>query len=169
MNEALIHPADIHQVARIGVLLPVRLAGAYDYRLAEGQVLPRGSLVVAPLGPREVLGVVWSTGDGNVEAKKLKTVTPLGVQLPPKLCDFIDWVADYTLTAPGVVLAMALRSARAFEPEAMRTAYVKGEALPARMTPSRQRALEIAGDGLARSVPALADEAGVSAAVVRGL
>jgi primosomal protein N' (replication factor Y) len=169
MNEALIHPGETEQTARIGVLLPVRLAGAYDYRLAEGQDLPRGSVVVAPLGPREVLGVVWSTGDGKVEAKKLKTVAPLGVRLPPKLCDFIDWVADYTLTAPGVVLAMALRSARAFEPEAMRTAYVRSEALPARMTPSRQRALDIAGDGLARSIAALADEAGVSTAVVRGL
>jgi primosomal protein N' (replication factor Y) len=78
-------------------------------------------------------------------------------------------VAEYTLTAPGMVLAMALRSAHAFEPETMRVAYVKGEAMPARMTPSRQRVLEIAADGLARSVPALAQESDVSAAVVRGL
>jgi primosomal protein N' (replication factor Y) len=171
MSEALAKQLDLENVARVGVLLPLRLAGAYDYRVVEGVDLPRGSLVVAPLGPRDMLGVVWNTGDGKVEAAKLKAVEPLegAPRLPPKLCDFIDWVAEYTLTAPGMVLAMALRSARAFEPETMRTAYVKGEAVPARMTPARTRVLEIAGDGLARSVPALAQEADVSSAVVRGL
>jgi len=171
MSEAPTKPMLFDTVTRVGVLLPVRLAGAYDYREPEGQHLPRGSLVIAPLGPREVLGVVWNTGDGKVDEAKLKVARPLDGEprLPPKLCDFIDWVADYTLTAPGMVLAMALRSARAFEPETMRTAYVRGETIPHRMTPARTRVLEIAGDGLARSVPALAQEADVSSAVVRGL
>jgi primosomal protein N' (replication factor Y) len=106
-----------------------------------------------------------------VEERKLKAVEPLEGQprLPEKLCDFIDWVSAYTLTAPGMVLAMALRSARAFEPESMRIAYVRGSQTPARMTPSRTRALAIAEDGLARSIPGLAQEADVSPAVVRGL
>jgi len=171
MNEVLTKSPELGSVARVGVLLPYRLTGAYDYRAAEGADLPRGSLVIAPLGPREVLGVVWNTGDGKVVESKLKTIEPLegAPRLPAKLCDFIDWVAEYKLTAPGMVLAMALRSAQAFEPETMRVAYVKGETTPARMTPSRMRVLEIAGDGLARSVPALAQEADASAAVVRGL
>src|SRR6187397_1637622 len=116
MNEVLIKPGDLFQAARVGVLLPYRLAGAYDYRAPEGRDLPRGSLVIAPLGPRDVLGVVWNTGDGKVEEKKLRSVRPLegSPRLPVALCDFIDWVADYTLTAPGMVLAMALRSVRAF-------------------------------------------------------
>ncbi len=153
------------------MLLPVRLSGAYDYKSPEGLCLPRGSLVTAPLGPRDYLGVVWGTGDGKVEENKLKTARPLAdaPRLPLRLCDFIDWVAEYTLSAPGMVLAMALRSAQAFEPETMRTAYVKGDEVPSRMTPARQRVLEIAGDGLARSIPALAQEADVSSAVVRGL
>ena len=41
------------------------------------------------------------------------------------MCDFIDWVADYTLNPPGAILAMALRSRGAFEPEALRIAYVQ--------------------------------------------
>src|SRR6185312_14032592 len=89
--------------------------------------------------------------------------------LPPKLCDFIDWVADYTLNPPGAILAMALRSRGAFEPEARRIAYVKGSVTPPRMSAARSRTLEVAGDGLARSVSGLAEDANVSAAVVRGL
>jgi primosomal protein N' (replication factor Y) len=68
-----------------------------------------------------------------------------------------------------MVLAMTLRSARAFEPEVTRTAYVAGPQKPERMTDARQRVLDVAADGLARSVPVLAEQAGVSTAVVRGL
>ena len=85
------------------------------------------------------------------------------------LCDFVDWVAHYTLTPPGLVLAMALRAREAFEPETMRTAYVRGARLPKRLTPARTRVLDIAEDGLARSVSAFAEDANVTPAVVRGL
>ena len=82
--------------------------------------------------------------------------------IPPKLCDFVDWVAKYTLSPPGMILAMVLRGGRAFEPEAMRIAYVRGGRRRKKMTPARERVLGIAEDGLARSVPALAQEANVS-------
>ena len=151
------------------MLLPRPLAGAYDYKLETA--LPRGTLVVAPLGSTEMLGVVWGAAEGAVGDNRLKVAVGLegGPALPAKLCDFIDWVADYTLSPPGAILAMALRSRDAFEPEARRTAYVKGETVPARLSEPRKRALEIAADGLARSVAGLAEDANVSAAVVRGL
>jgi len=154
---------------RAGVLLPLPLAGAYDYSIA-GQAR-RGLLVTAPIGPRESLGVVWGQAQGEIDDKRLKQAIPLPGEpaLPEGLCDFIDWVANYTLTPPGLVLAMALRSRQAFEPETMRTAYIRGTVTPKRMTPPRQRVLEIAGDGLARSCPDLAEEANVTPGVVRGL
>ena len=154
---------------RAGVLLPRPLAGAYDYKLETE--LPRGALVMAPLGSSELLGVVWGAAEGAVGDNRLKAATALdgAPALPEKLCDFIDWVADYTLSPPGAILAMALRSRTAFEPEARRTAYVKGEATPPRMSDARRRALETASDGLARSVSGLAEDANVSPAVVRGL
>jgi primosomal protein N' (replication factor Y) len=153
------------------VLLPRPLAGAYDYKLPYGVNAPRGTLVTAPLGNSELLGVVWGPAEGTVGDNRLKIAEPLeGLPaLPPRLCDFIDWVADYTLTPPGAILAMALRSRGAFEPEARRTAYVKGDTVPARLSETRQRALAVAQDGLARSVPGLAEDANVSTAVVRGL
>ena len=115
------------------MLLPLPLAGAYDYKLPRGVNAPRGTVVAAPLGNRETLGVVWGPAEGAVGDNRLKIAEPLegAPRLPEKLCDFIDWVADYTLTPAGAILAMALRSRGAFEPEARRTAYVKGEAVPA--------------------------------------
>src|SRR5476649_1632779 len=146
----------------VGVLLPLPLAGAYDYKLPPGANAPRGTVVSAPLGNREVLGVVWGAAEGTVGDNRLKVAQPLeGLPaLPVGLCDFIDWVADYTLNPPGAILAMALRSRGAFEPESLRTAYVKGGAPPAKMSPfkiteARKRVLAVAEDGLARSVSGL--------------
>src|SRR6185295_9125409 len=164
-------PPELLQKPVVGVLLPLPLAGAYDYKLPPGANMARGALVAAPLGNREVLGAVWGAAEGTVGDNRLKMAEPLegAPALPPKLCDFIDWVADYTLNPPGAVLAMALRSRGAFEPEARRIAYVRGSVTPPRMSAGRARALEIAGDALARSVTGLAEDANVSSAVVRGL
>lgn len=153
------------------MLLPLPLAGAFDYCLPDGVKAPRGCLVSAPLGARNTLGVVWGDGDGAVPDAKLKEVRPFadGARLPEKLCEFIDWVARYTLSPPGMVLALALRSPAAFEAEIPRIAFRYNPAGPVKLTPQRQRALDIAADGLARNIPALAQEADVSTAVVRGL
>jgi primosomal protein N' (replication factor Y) len=163
-------PQSVPQL-RAGVLLPLPLAGAYDYKLPVGVNAPRGALVAAPLGNRETLGVVWGAAEGTVGDNRLKVAQPLegAPALPPGLCDFIDWVAAYTLNPPGAILAMALRSARVFEPETRRIAYVKGDNVPERMSEPRKRVLAVAGDGLARSVSGLAEDANVSPAVVRGL
>ena len=170
MNDAALKPRPaVNTRLRVGVLLPLPLKGPYDYRLAEP--LPRGTLVLAPLGPREALGVVWCESEGAVDDAKLKTAVPLegAPRLPEALCDFIDWVARYTLSLPGVVLALALRARQAFEPETMRVAYVRGPVTPSRMTAARTRVLGATQDGLARSVAAIAEDANVTPAVVRGL
>ena len=166
-----IPPPELLQKPVVGVLLPLPLAGAYDYKLPAGCNPARGALVSAPLGNREVLGAVWGAAEGTVGDNRLKIAEPLegAPSLPSKLCDFIDWVADYTLNPPGAILAMALRSRGAFEPEARRIAYCRGTVTPPRMSQARARALETAGDGLARSVTGLAEDANVSPAVVRGL
>jgi primosomal protein N' (replication factor Y) len=168
MNDGVLKSGDALS-SRAAVLLPLPLAGAFDYKLT-GPVR-RGLIVAAPIGPRQSLGVVWGTAAGSVEESRLKQAVPLPGEpvLPAGLCDFIDWVAQYTLSLPGMVLAMSLRSRQAFEPETSRIAYVRGDGAPKKMTPPRGRVLEIAGHGLARSVPQLAEEANVTPAVVRGL
>ncbi len=164
MRRAVVRPVEdllLQPSPRAGVLLPLPLSGAYDYKLPKGTNAARGLLVSAPLGPRQQLGVVWGAAEGGVGDNRLKEATPLDGEplIPQKLCDFVDWVAQYTLSPPGMILAMVLRNTRAFEPEAMRTAFVRGGATPAKMTPARARVLAVAEDGLARSVPSLAEEA----------
>ncbi len=168
MNDGVLKSGDALS-SRVAVLLPLPLAGAFDYKLTVP--LRRGLIVTAPIGPRQSLGVVWGAATGGVEEARLKQAEPLPGEpiLPAGLCDFIDWVAQYTLSLPGMVLAMALRSRQAFAPETARIAYIRGEGIPKKMTPPRGRVLEVAEHGLARSVPQLAEEANVTPAVVRGL
>src|SRR5437868_4541677 len=174
MKTAALRPAQdllFEPAPRAGVLLPLALSGAYDYKLPRGVNASRGLLVSTPLGPRDYLGVVWGEAEGAVGDNRLKEATPLEgfPALPENLCDFVDWVAQYTLAPPGMILSMVLRSGRAFDLPALRIAYVRGGITPKRMTPARERTLGIADDGLARSVPGLAQEANVSTGVVRGL
>src|ERR1700742_2297753 len=152
MIRARLNPAAPPEIAAkpvVGVLLPLPLAGAYDYKLPSGGNAARGALVAAPLGNREVLGVVWGAAEGSVGDNRLKIAEPLegAPVLPQKLCDFIDWVADYTLNPPGAILAMALRSRGAFEPEAKRVAYVRGSVTPPRLSAGRKRTLDVAAGG----------------------
>src|SRR6202166_1274937 len=170
MNDAALKPrTQTEKSARAAVLLPLPLEGAYDYRV--DVALPRGAIVAAPLGSRTVLGVVWGEADGAVAETRLKLAAPLDGDpcLPASLCDFIDWMARYTLTPPGIVLAIALRARQVFEAETPRVGFVRGAGTPARLTPARSRVLALAEDGLARSIAGFAEEANVTPQVVRGL
>jgi len=150
------------------VLLPLALPGPYDYLASAG--LEAGSIVRVPLGPREMVGVVWGPGSDDIPSAKLKRVAEVypAEPLNAELRSFIDWVAAYTFSPPGAVLRMALRSA-ALEPPAERTLLRLTEARPERMTAARARVLETASDGLARSVREIAELSDCSDAVVRGL
>ncbi len=157
---------------RVRVLIPLPLAGPYDYAVPEGAAPPaRGTHVHVPLGPRLVRGVVWGEGSDDVDPAKLKPIDTIleAAPLPRGLCDFIDWVSAYTLNAPGAVLALALRSPGALEPAPTKRLFRRGSTMPARMTPARQKVLDVAADGAARSAATLAEEAGASAGVVKGL
>jgi primosomal protein N' (replication factor Y) (superfamily II helicase) len=160
---------------RLAVLLPLPLAGAYDYGVPEGLALAPGDFVRVPLGSREAIGVVWGEATGEVAAHKLKAVggrldTP---PLPEVERRFIDWVAHYTLSPPGVVLRMAMSASRALEPPRPSLAYARGttplEELALRLTPERRRVLALLEDGPPRSPLELALEAGVSPGVIKGL
>ncbi|HMH66005.1 MAG TPA: hypothetical protein VK515_10480, partial [Rhizomicrobium sp.] len=65
-------PPELLQKPVVGVLLPLPLAGAYDYKLPPGSGAARGAVVAAPLGNRTVLGVVWGTAEGTVGDNRLK-------------------------------------------------------------------------------------------------
>lgn len=155
----------------VAVLLPLALPGPYDYKVPSGLVVESGSFVVVPLGPRQLVGVVWGGGSGEVGHNRLRAIEEV-LPVPP-LRDvsrrFVDWVAAYTLNAPGTVLRLVMRAPGALEPQRTRTLLRIAHGEPARMTPARTRVLAIAADGFARTAAELADEAGASVSVVKGL
>jgi len=156
--------------------MPVALEQTYDYALPDGVTLAPGTFVFVPFGPQQRIGVVWdrpTNPDDCVDARKLKPVLGrLDVPpLPQISMRFCEWIARYTLSPLGMVLRMMMGAQSAFEPQKPRTgvAMVAGAPEPPRMTPARQAAMQVAGDGLIRTKAALAHAAGCTAGVVDGL
>ena len=159
---------------RVSVLLPLPLAGAYDYVVPEGLTLRAGEFVIVPLGPREILGVAWGKGTDELDRAKLKEVVERLEEapvLPEAVRRFVDWVAAYTLAPPGAVLRMAMSVPSALEPPRLATAY-RFARMPEpgdRMTPQRKRVLELLAEGMAWMPAELAREAGVGAGVLKAM
>lgn len=157
---------------RVAVLLPLPLASAYDYRVAAGMTLAAGAFVDVPLAARTVTGVVWGTGLSTVEDGRLKAVRARvpAPPLPAVSRQFIEWVANYTVSPPGAVLRMAMPVPDALRPPAPVAGYtVAAMAAGFKATPARARVLALVADGVARPAADIARVAGVGAAVVRGL
>jgi len=154
----------------VSVLLPGGAPGPFDYANG-GLDLKRGDLIQVPLGPRQVLGVVWGPGTGEVASTRLKTVMARFdvPPLPPVLTDFVDWMAGYVIAPKGAVLSLCLRGGEALAPPRMKILYRRGALEPARMTPQRERVLRAAADGMARAPAEFAELAGVGVAAVKGL
>ncbi len=156
-------------MARVAsILLPLPLPEAFDYAEPEGMTLGLGDLVVAPLGPQRLIGVVTALRDGAGHNRPLKPVLERRDEppLPPGTLAFVQWAARYSVDAPGAALAIALRGARAPRPRPERLVFATG-AEPARATAARTRVLAAAGRPMTGAV--LAQAAGVSASVVKGL
>ncbi|WP_296037751.1 primosomal protein N' [uncultured Agrobacterium sp.] len=165
-------PGDASPTVAVPVLVPMPAPGPYSYGVPEDMVVEPGSIVQVPLGPRQVIGVVWDKSDGPpVDPKKLRPITKT-FDCPPlreEMRRFIDWVASYTLSPPGLVAKMALRAPAAFDPEPMVEGLRLTEARPERLTPARERVIELAGEGHGWTRSGLAHAAGVSTSVVEGL
>jgi primosomal protein N' (replication factor Y) len=163
---------------RVRVLLPLPLAGAYDYLAPPELDLKPGDVVEAPIGRRRLHGVVWDPAPGaggdDLPREKLKRVLARYEvsPLPEALRRFVDWVAAYTLSPPGAVLRMAVSVPSALEPARWTTAYRLGapvENLGVKLTPARRRVLAVAAESPALPAADLARAAGVTPGVVKGL
>ena len=175
VNEVL-HPSAVQSlfaVPTVLVLVPLPTDRLYSYAVPDGMAVEPGSIVQVPLGSRQVAGIVWDgepPADG-LDPKKLRAITHV-FDCPPinaAMRRFIDWVADYTLSPPGLVARMALRAPAAFDPEPWIEGLAATGHAPARLTPARARVLTAASDAPAWSRSGLAHAAGVSASVVEGL
>ena len=161
-------------MSRARVLLLNAALGPLDYRVPHGMTVAPGSIVVAPLGPRQLAGVVWEPermpSDAEVGDNRLRNL--VGVYdlspLAAPLRRLIEWTADYYIAPPAAVLRMALASASALDDKTVVVEYRATGTAPERLTPQRQQALERIGErqGLVRELATIAD---VSEGVIRGL
>ncbi|HTJ63580.1 MAG TPA: primosomal protein N' [Alphaproteobacteria bacterium] len=155
----------------VSVLLPYPL-GPYDYIAPPEMALVSGDYVQVPLGPREILGVVWGEGLGDVAAAKMRPVAGR-FDAPPMPEDhrrFIEWVAAYTLSAPGSVLRMSLTAPKALEPPRAAVAYRRADSTgEMTMTAARKRVLAVLEERGTATAAELAEAAGCGVAVVRGM
>ncbi|MEM0987067.1 MAG: primosomal protein N' [Pseudomonadota bacterium] len=154
------------------VLFPLPLPEPFDYAVAEDMVVEPGSYVRAPLGKLERVGVVWDVvDDPNGRGGNLKPVLEV-YPTPPMGADmrqFVEFAAKYTVTPPGHILGMSLRSRGGLSPSPTERAYRLTGERPAKMTPARERviaALTEIGEGLG---PEIAAAAQVSSGVIKGL
>lgn len=155
----------------MAVLVPYPVDKAYDYIVPNGMRVSVGDYVCVPLGNREIAGVVWGEPAGDVKPSKLKAVISK-YDLEPMSAEvrkFIDWVASYTLTPKGFVLKMALSASAGLYPPKPATGYRASGLQGEKLTPQRQAVMDIMADGHVRMASEVAEMAGVSAGVVKGL
>ncbi len=158
---------------RVRLLVLNSALGPLDYKLAEGMEVEPGSVVLAPLGPRTVTGIVWDEGrlpGAEVDASKLRTLREI-IPVPPlsePLRRLIEWTADYYCAPLASVARMVLSSGGALGGPTTTTEYRLSGGAPERMTPQRAAAIE-ALDGEQATIRELAGIAGVSEGVLRGL
>jgi len=148
--------------------------GPLDYRVPDGLAVEPGSVVVAPVGPRQLLGVAWEAErlptEKEVPDSRLRPLAGLlGVRpIAAPLRRLAEWTADYYLAPLASVLRMVLPSSAALEGPRRMTEYRPTGLVPDRMTPQRLQALSKL-EGRQGTIRELAAHAGVSDALLRGL
>ncbi len=173
---------------RLPVLLPLRLSHPYDYAASPDSDIRPGDYVRVPLGSREAIGVVWDKGPniGKATSKTGRVIRLKAIReilptppMPAALRRFVEWVAAYTMTPPGLVLRMTMPLPEALHP----TPVAMGLHLcpnradpsqaepPARMTAKRQKVIDFltCSGNVPLAKAALAQQAGVGVGVVQGL
>ena len=158
---------------RVRVVTLNAALGPLDYRVPDGMQVEPGSVVVAPLGPRQLLGVVWEperllteeVGDNRL--RPLVSVMDVP-SVPASVQRLVEWTSDYYLAPIALVLRMVLPSSAALEGPRQLTEYMPTGRAPDRMTPQREKALA-AIEGRQGTIRELADHAEVSDSVMRGL
>ncbi|WP_309623984.1 primosomal protein N' [Novosphingobium sp.] len=160
-------------MSRVRLLVFNPVLQVLDYRLPSGMATDFGQLVIAPLGPRQVLGIVWEperlAGTEVPDSKLRPILEVLPVPAFSKaLRSLIEWTADYYVAPMNAVARMALGSMAALRGGGTTTEYRLSGLEPKRLTPQRAAAMD-ALHGEQASIRELAELASVSEGVLRGM
>lgn len=165
-------PQFFDEGALIGVLTAQPIDRVLDYKAPEGGC-HLGAYVEVPLGPRKVMGVVWGKGAGDFDYAKIRAV--IGVldvaPMREEMRAFLIRSAGYTLTPLNAMLRLATRVPGMGDGANMRNIYRLGSGEPDRITAPRTKVIETLNGykDLSFTLKELAEMAGVSASVVKGL
>ncbi|MEO5587107.1 MAG: primosomal protein N' [Novosphingobium sp.] len=160
-------------MARVRLLVFNAALGPLDYRVPAGMEVEPGAVVVAPLGPRQIIGILWEPERlpaAEVPDSRLRPLLEV-LPVPPlaaPLRRLIEWTADYYCAPLAAVARMALSSGAALRGGGTTTEYRLTGAEPARLTPQRAAALD-ALHGEQATIRELAELASVSEGVLRGM
>ncbi len=157
---------------RIAVMLPYPLPAPFDYRVPADLDPQPGDVVLVPLNRREEVGVVWDApADAAVPDGKLKPVAAIldAPPMPEAVRRFVDWVAAYTLSPPGEVMATALRVVERQPPIAPVGWSLAHPRPDCRLTEARKRVVDVLEAAGPRSTTELARAARVGSGVIRGM
>jgi len=158
---------------RVRVLIFNQALGPLDYKVPAGMEIGPGSVVTVPLGPRQIIGIVWDADRldaSDVPESKLRPVLEV-LPVPPlraELRRLVEWTADYYCAPLQAVARMVLSSGGALKGPATMTEYRLSGREPDRMTPKRAQALD-ALQGEQANLRELSELADVSEGVLRGL
>ncbi len=166
-------PENPAQMTRVRCVVFNAALGPLDYRVPQGMAVEYGSVVVAPLGPRQIIGIVWEADRlpgaeiADSRLRPLAEVLPVP-PLPAPLRRLIEWTADYYLAPLAAVARMALSSSAALRGGGTITEYRLTDHEPARLTPQRLQAIDLL-QGEQATIRELSEIAGVSEGVLRGM
>ncbi|MXO90737.1 primosomal protein N' [Pontixanthobacter aquaemixtae] len=158
---------------RVRLIIFNAALGPLDYKVPDGMTVEHGSVVVAPLGPRQIIGIVWEEDrlpGESVSDSKLRNIIEV-LPVPPlraELRRLIEWTADYYCARLMSVARMVVSSGGALRGPTTMTEYRLTGVEPERMTPQRAVALDALQNEQA-TIRELADLASVSDGVLRGL
>lgn len=163
-------------LCQVAVPVPIRRGQmqTYDYVAGPAAGCAVGSIVKAPLGRREVWGIVTGHDQkADVAADKLKAIISLA-DVPALSADtlrFLKAVSRWTLAPFGSVMRLILNTPSALVPPPDQTVYHLSADMPdgLRLTPQRQRVLSFLAAAPPLPLAELSREAGVSASVIKGL
>ena len=169
-------PLRVYKNETVGVLLPLPLAGPYEYFVPKEMSVSAGDFVSVPLGKRDMNGVVWGDSRDQVDSNKIKKINGL-LDIPRMSEDLrmlIDWTASYTLSAPGAVLRMSMSVPSALETPRTRVGFLSAVDINKKnidsrikLTSARSRVLSVLKNNQPLIGAELARNAEVSPSVIR--
>lgn len=152
----------------VNILLTASVPEPLTYGVPEGMAVQKGSVVIVPLGKKQVVGVVMGESSAIIAPEKLKYIIQL-CDIPPlkdSQLKLIDWVANYTLSAPSTVLKMVLSVPQTLEKPPLETVYMLGDIEAGSITQKRQTVIDVLTDNAILSISELKVKSGVSTPVI---